>query len=193
MPGVVALELVLARNEKVAVCVTRLAGYPTGFEFDLVTMAAPGQRELDLDPMLFGRRRRLVRRGEQELDPELLRIGVQFADGAKATNTGGFYHDQEPPAGPVMHSGGGGGGGSSWRQHMWVWPLPPPGPVAFVCEWPTVKIPLSRAELDAQTILDAAGRAQVIFPEPDHSSSEGNWTSYAPIQNIRPSAQPPVE
>lgn len=84
LPGVVALELVLARNEKVAVCVTRLAGYPTGFEFDLVTMAAPGQRELDLDPMLFGRRRRLVRRGEQELDPELLRIGVQFADGAKS-------------------------------------------------------------------------------------------------------------
>jgi hypothetical protein len=40
LPGVVAFERVLAQTDKVAVCVTRLAAYPTGFEFDVVTMTA---------------------------------------------------------------------------------------------------------------------------------------------------------
>lgn len=51
LPGVVAMELVLAQTEQVAVCVSRLAAYPTGFEFEVVTMTAPDQPELD--PMLF--------------------------------------------------------------------------------------------------------------------------------------------
>jgi hypothetical protein len=164
LPGVLALELVLAQTDKVAVCLTRVAAYPTGFAFDVLTMAAPGQRDGQLlDPMMFGPNRHM-RRGEPEMPPELLRLGVQFADGAKATNTSGFYHDTEPPAGPVMNSGGGGGGGT-WNQSEWVWPLPPQGAVTFVCEWPAAGIPLTRHELDARAILDAAARAQVIFSD----------------------------
>lgn len=145
---------------------TRLAAYPTGFEFDLVTMSAEDQD--DFDPLMF-HHHRLQRGASDEIPPEMLRLGVQFADGSKATNTGVFHRDCQPPAGPIMHAGGGGGG--RWRQTQWVWPLPPPGPVALVCEWPAMDIPLSRNELDAQTILDAAARAQVLFsdehlPEP---------------------------
>ena len=90
---------------------------------------------------------------------DLLRVGVQFSDGRKATNTGGFPHrppDFEiPPLGPVMHGGGGGGGERHWHQSQWVWPLPPGGPLAFVCQWPAAGIPLTRRELDAQLIFDA--------------------------------------
>ncbi len=39
---------------------------------------------------------------------------------------------------------GGHGGGRQSRQAFWVWPLRPPGPVAFVCEWPSYGIPESR-------------------------------------------------
>jgi hypothetical protein len=165
LPGVVAVERVLARTARVAVCVTRLAVYPAGFELELVTMSA------DLDPMMFHRLGGMHRAAGDDIPPEMLRLGVQFADGSKATNTAGFRHDRNAPAGPVMHPGGGGGGGGAWRQTHWVWPLPPPGPVVLVCEWPAMNIPLTRSELDAQTILDAAARAQVIFsdehlPEP---------------------------
>jgi len=37
----------------------------------------------------------------------------------------------------------------------------------LACEWPAMNVPLTRHELDAQTILDAAKRAQVIFSN-DH-------------------------
>lgn len=157
LSGAVALDLVLARTDRVAVCVTRIGAYPTGFEFELRTYSASAEQ--DLDPLLF---ERLRRRGSG-LPPELLRIGVQFSDGRKATNVR-EHHDLSEPDGPVMNSGGGGGGGGEWHQSIWVWPLPPPGPLVVACEWPDGGIPLTRHELDAQVILDAAGRAQALFP-----------------------------
>jgi hypothetical protein len=166
---VVAIELVLAQTERYAVCVTRLGAYPIGFEFDLLSLAAPGDQESEeLDPMLFGPGRHRGGRHRGMLDDEFLRIGVQFADGAKATNVPGPHpHFDHEPDGPVLHGGGGGGGGGHWRQAEWVWPLPPPGPLAFVCEWPAAGIPETRKEIDAQLILDAAERAQVIFADDD--------------------------
>lgn len=170
LPGVVALERVIAQTEKVAVCVTRLAAYPTGFEFDIVTIAAPGVE--DVDPMLFEHHHRL-RTGKRDIPPELLRFGVRFADGAKATNTSGpgFPLGRGTPEGPVFSLGGGGGGGGDWNQTVWVWPLPPPGPLRFVCEWPAMGIPLTHVEVDSQLVRDASERALVVFsdehlPEP---------------------------
>jgi hypothetical protein len=179
LPGVVALELVLAQTEKVAVCVTRLSAYPTGFEFEIVTMSADDQA--DLDPLMFHHQHLLH---TEELPPELLRFGVQFPDGSRATNTAGFYHERTPPQGPVMHAGGGGGGSGSWRQSQWIWPLPARGTVTLVCEWPAMDIPVSRTDLDAQLILDAAARAQVIFsdehlPEPPTHDEEQGWSAYS--------------
>jgi hypothetical protein len=163
LPGVVALERILTQTDKVAVCITRLGAYPVGFELDLVTMSAGDQD--DLDPLMFHHHR--MHRGGADIPPELLRFGVQFSDGSKATNTGGFHHDCCPPAGPVMHFGGGEGGGGSWRQTQWIWPLPPPGMLTLVCEWPAMGIPVTSSEIDAQLILDAATRAQVIFSDED--------------------------
>lgn len=184
LPGVVALELVLAQTEKVAVYVLTLLAYQSGFEFDVMTISAQRWND-DFDPMMFGHPHRAGRHGAGEgLPAELLRIGVQFADGAKATNIAGFHHDQAPPPGPVMNSGGGGGGGGQWHQNQWVWPLPPPGPLSFVCEWPAAGIALTRSEIDAQTILDAAGRAEALFPDdqPTPSAPPGSWTSYARLR-----------
>jgi hypothetical protein len=39
----------------------------------------------------------------------------------------------------------------------------------LVCEWPAGGIALTRHEIDAQVILEAAGRAQVIFKDEDLS------------------------
>jgi hypothetical protein len=183
---VVSLELLLARSDRAAVCITRLAGYPTGFGFDALIMLARSGEEEELDPLLFGPHRRRGRRNAGELPPELLRLGVQFADGRKATNLSGVRRDlgAEEPTGPVMVGGGGGGGGGTWNQHQWVWPLPPPGPLVFACEWPAAGIPLTRHEIEAQAILDAARRAQVIFSEEDLPEQPGGSFQGAMTQAI---------
>jgi hypothetical protein len=46
----------------------------------------------------------------------------------------------------------------------WVWPLPPPGPLVFACEWAAFGIPEARASTDAQPILDAAQHSVRLWP-----------------------------
>ena len=36
---------------------------------------------------------------------------------------------------------------------QWMWPLPPPGRLTVVCEWPSRDIPETRVKLDADAIL----------------------------------------
>ena len=194
LPGVVALELVLARSAIAAVCVTRVSAYPTGFEFDVLTVS-DASAEGDLEPYMFGPGRR--RMPSEGTDPRL-RLGVQFSDGAKAINVGagpGFGGHGEEPEGPVLRGQGGGGGGGRWRQSYWVWPLPPSGPLAFVCEWSAASIPVTRHEIDAQLLLDAAERAQQIFEAGPRSEGGGNWTSFAvgETRGSRPNEPKPGE
>jgi hypothetical protein len=165
LPGIAPLELVLARTEFAAVCVKYVAAYPCGFQIDLVTMTFNG----DLAPLTFdfGPSPSVTPPLRTSL-METLRFGFQFADGSKATNLeGSDAQSYEKPSGPVLRPGGGGGGLRHWHQILWAWPLPPSGPLWLVCEWPAAKIALTRHELDAQLILDAASRAQVLSSE-DH-------------------------
>jgi hypothetical protein len=54
--------------------------------------------------------------------------------------------------------------------------MPPSGPVVVVCEWPGGGISLTRHELDAQLILDAADRARALFPVEQRVQRDGlNW------------------
>lgn len=153
------MELLLVDTDELAIAISRLAAYPTGFSFEVLVLTSPrpGGPER-LDPLMFGHFGPRPR-------PDMLRIGVQFADGAKATNMSSFRPGDEPPTGPVLNSHGSSGGGGRFRTDAWVWPLPPPGPLAFVCEWPAINLPLTRREIEAELILEAAQKARVIFSE----------------------------
>jgi hypothetical protein len=73
-------------------------------------------------------------------------------------------HDSKP-AGPVLYPFASGGGPHSFSSRWWTWSLPPAGPLEFVCEWPAFGIAESRADIDAQLILDAARRSIRLWPE----------------------------
>lgn len=167
LPGVVAVELVLARTECVAVCLPVIRVYSSGFELDLVTLTSDENN--DLDPFLLAPHRLALRRtAAQEPAFDMLKFGVQFADGSKATNASGRVPDpatEAAPMPPVLYAQGGGGGTGGWRQTFWIWPLPPPGLLTFVIEWSAAEIPLTRHAIEATSILDAAQRAQVIYSD----------------------------
>jgi hypothetical protein len=97
-----------------------------------------------------------------------LRFGVRFADGRKATKLRGvdLSRGRRGPKPPVLtEAGGAGGGDRDWDSHQWLWGLPPPGPRAFVCEWPARQIAESQVEIDAQLVLDEAERAVTLWPD----------------------------
>jgi hypothetical protein len=168
LPGAFPLEVVLARTDDVALYVYGGRAYRTGWEFS------------------FGARLRLPRQSNDVMaawhghgDAEkAVRIGFELADGRKATvfdRRSWFDEDQRPEA--VLRPNGGGGGMQTWEFRFWAWPLPPPEKVDLVVEWPSEGIPLTRVPLDAQPILDAAARAQELWPPPEPTS--GAWTRYA--------------
>jgi hypothetical protein len=59
----------------------------------------------------------------------------------------------------------GGGAPHTHFSRWWAWPLPPKGSLEFVFESPAFGIPETRADLDAQLILDAADRSIRLWPE----------------------------
>jgi hypothetical protein len=168
VPGVVLVELVLAHNDRAAVLVSGLRAYRTGFDLTLTAILRVASREFRA-PDAMQRRPAL---GEQP-DPGFLRFGLRFADGRATAN----LPRNPPPAlgdpattGPVLVASSGGGDSRRYDMHQWVWPLPPAGPLTFVCEWPRWGIPETAADIDAQLVLDAAARSHDLWPEPEASA-----------------------
>jgi hypothetical protein len=173
--GVVPVQALIARSESAAVYLSRIVAYPVGFEFSIDALTRTRQRGYAFDPMW-----------EREEGPpaEVLRYGIEFADGRRARSVGdvpfgasestllALSDDEERRPDPAteifLMPGGGGGSDRHAERTCWVWPLPPEGAVAFVCEWPRFEIPESRIELDAHVIRDAAGRAVEVWPSSEH-------------------------
>ncbi|MDG4778725.1 hypothetical protein O7614_03580 [Micromonospora sp. WMMD961] len=165
--GGVPYEVLLARTPDAAVAVTGLLALPAGLEF---TLTAVLRRERVGRPFDPGPPHGMRRFGAGPLPDELLRFGVQFSDGLVATNLARPPLAQMPePATPVLLHQGGSGTNRRNDMRYWIWPLPPPGPLTFVCEWPTFKIPESRVTVDAQPIIDAANRAVELWPDDESS------------------------
>jgi len=160
LPGIVPIDTVLlGRTDQVAVAVTGLSAFSAGIEIFLTARIRPSAghpgEHLPGGPRDLAASRRSFR------------FGLQFSDGGKAAGSPGGRrtdHDSEP-AGPVLYPFAGGGGPHSFVSRWWTWPLPPAGPLEFVCEWPAFGIAESRAGIDAQLILDAARRSVRLWPE----------------------------
>jgi hypothetical protein len=168
---VVPLNILLARSDEVAVVLLSATAFSTGFEL-AGTVRTREQLDALHEAFVMHRRRRSA-----ELEPELFRFGVEFADGRKATNLGHpFQRDQqdEDPSQPVLIARGSGGGGRSWQMNWWVWPLPPPGSLALVCEWPAQGIAQTRHELDPAPLLDAAAQIEPLWPNGEPTGGTGS-------------------
>ena len=100
---------------------------------------------------------------------ESVHLGVQFADGRKAANFGrGPELDQGAGfTGVALNLQGFGGGLRHRNWSYWVGPLPPAGPVTFVCEWAAAGIGEAQASLDAHLIVEAARHSVPLWPEQD--------------------------
>jgi hypothetical protein len=141
--------LMLGRTDRAAVAITGISAYSAGFEIFVTARFRPGAGGASGPG------------GPEPAPRRSFRLGLQFADGTRVIGQhgGSGPSGDAEPGGPLLRTflGGGGPRSSFWR--WWAWPLPPAGPLEFVCAWPALGIPETRARLDAQLILDAAGRS----------------------------------
>ncbi len=158
IPVAVALNTVLARTDDVAVALQRLSVYTTGVSFDLVVRLRPDAAQAagrDLDELIWGHGPAPVQGG--------FLLGVEFADGRRASNRAG-RHGPTPGDEIVFTQGGGSGGMASVEQSWWLHPLPPEGPLRFVVRCPALGLDESSIVLDGAAIQAAARDVVVLWP-----------------------------
>jgi hypothetical protein len=150
-------RVVIARTDAIAIALTDLIAYSTGVRFELTLRA---KDEHTLGPrLLFA----LGGMGAAAGD-DMLRFGVAFADGRKATDIGAGG-DGDSPTISLVPNMGGGGGGRTYSHGYWLHPLPPPGPVTFAVRWPGRGIALTTHELDAGSLIDAGSRSERLWDD----------------------------
>jgi hypothetical protein len=171
VPGMAPVGVIVARTSETVMAVTGIRAYPAGFGFTLKlrlrNLSARERRGFWPFPE-FGHHR-----GRAWPD-EALRLTVEFASGRSVTNVdpatvgpGGADPDR-----PMLSDGPGTGlmaSGASpdrwgWDMEYRVRPLPPPGPLAFICAWPGRGIAASRVEVDGAAIIEAAHAAVTLWP-----------------------------
>lgn len=158
---VVPQDLTLARTDDVALVLRSITAYPAGAQFDIPLLL----RKQVSDPLGFMPFHRRMRGGE--IADDVLRLGVQFADGSKATNMAQPFrraNPEEQPESPVLMPRGGGGGGRRWDVSFWLWPLPKGDPFTLVVEWPAHGIELTRHEIAVRPLLEASSRCEELWP-----------------------------
>lgn len=156
--GYVTGPLLIGRSAGCVVAVRQVLAYPVGVE---IGVEAHTRGSSSPDSMLPG--------PDYPFLPQP-RFRIRFADGRESTQ------DDETGLrgglGPMLtsvgaeHSSGGPGGREDMRLTLWMWPLPPPGPLTVTCSWPERGFPDTDVVLDGDAIRAAADRAQPFWPEP---------------------------
>ncbi len=174
--GLVPVGAVAGRSDMALIEVRIALAFPDGCLFDVYITVRNIGRNKDTwwpfaDALGFGSGRDQLRAGE--LADDLLRFGVSFADGTKATTLehafSGRDADSDPPQPPVLtlHFGSSSNDSRILKSHhpLWLWPLPPPQPFDLVTEWPIAGIDLTTIPLDGAAIATAAEHAQAYWPD----------------------------
>jgi hypothetical protein len=152
-PAIVPIStLQFDRSDQTAIAITGIWAYSNGFEIFLTRLIRPDAPGFDQDPVPGAPRGLLAER-------QSFQISLQLSDGR--TVTSGRPHGDDEPTGPILRSRGGGGTSHYLLMRWWAWPLPPSGPLEFICQLGTGE---TRAGIDAQLILDAAQHTVRLWP-----------------------------
>jgi hypothetical protein len=154
--GYVTGPVLMVRSDGVVVAARQVVAYPVGFEVEIEAHArglSPGGPPPD--PAIF-------------TSHTELQFRLRLADGrdvAQDDETG--LHTGRGPMLAVSRyesSSGGPDDREDIRLSLWIWTLPPPGPLTVVCSWPRRGVQEATLVLDADAIRTAALQAQPFWP-----------------------------
>jgi hypothetical protein len=149
--GYVPRRVVLGRGPEHLVTLGPMEAFPTGVALELTITT---RRPVHGPPlMMFG-----------APDENGMRLGVAYPDGRKWQ--GGREFPPGPrtePSAPNVWFSGGGGGGKHYAQRLWLWPLPPEGPVTFALSWRAAGIDETVTVIDGAIFRAAADEAEQLW------------------------------
>ncbi|WP_158888791.1 hypothetical protein [Amycolatopsis anabasis] len=156
VPALLPWRVELARADRVLVRLQGVRVWPAAVT---LVLTVHSRDDLPRPPgiSLFDRRR--------PAEPGDFRIGVLFADGARAAVTGHLTSGPARPEQPRLVVIGGTGGQFHTQHDLRLRPLPPEGPLTVVTQWPARGVPETRTELDGTAIRAAAAEALELWPD----------------------------
>ncbi|RBQ15541.1 hypothetical protein DP939_34770 [Spongiactinospora rosea] len=178
MGAVLVSDVALARSPNVVITVPTIRAFSTGCLIEAnVVMRQHTLSAEDYEALGMSVYPHMIPKAEAGQLPErLLRFGVRFGDGTKATTVGqrfdGVRLRQDPPSPPrlsllfggvSMRSGGEDAAVS--LVGLWLWPLPPAETFELAAEWPAGGVELSIVSVDGAAIVAAARRSVPYWPE----------------------------
>lgn len=164
LPALLPVSEVLAVTDNVAVALVGAHVHSDGVELLLERRMRRGDLSAEewnrLTGVFFGHNH-----GMPDIGP--LRYGLALGDGQRVLEGGAFGFSEDEPANPTIARTRGSGGGDQWSfsgsDGLWLWPLPPEGPIELVMQWPGMDIPESRVILDAAPILELAPHVRPLW------------------------------
>ena len=153
--------MLVASSDVAEVVLNKIGVYADGYLFDVGAVARPPFAHSDEESRRKWRIDRMdsLRKNEPGSLPEgLLRLGVQLPDGRKATTLDYVIAPIDQPPGVVFMEIAGAGylikdNVISVRHSLWLWPIPPPGGLDILTEWPAFGIPTTRTNIDGDRFI----------------------------------------
>ena len=144
--------VVIARSDRGVLIVRHVLAFPTGV---VIEVEAHGRGTYDSTSF-------------RDPTARALWFSVRFDDGRETDLDDDFgLRDGQ---GPMLHayatesSGGGPDAAEDIQMKLWLWPLPPPGPVTLTCSWGRVGISGAELVLDGDSLRSAAEHAEPFWP-----------------------------
>lgn len=170
LPALLPVTALLAVTDHVAVALVGVAVYRDGVEFRLegsLRRNGAGARDwADICTHFVGH---YPMGGDVDVHARL-RLGVELGDGERVFADRFAYMEEEPTVDSTRHrltrmQGGAGGDSHSYTStdRLWLWPLPPQGPLQLVMQWPALGIDERRITLDGTDMLAIAGNARPFW------------------------------
>lgn len=168
LPVLLPVSETLAANEHLALGLFGVAVYSDGVEFRLEGRlrrnGMPAREWSELCADFIGH----SAMGAPVDAAGRLRFGLVLGDGEKVLAEGfpffaGIDDSEDPKVHTLSRINGGGGGGDrsySSTDRLWLWPLPPEGPIEFVMQWPALGVEERRVLLDGSAMRELATRVQ---------------------------------
>jgi hypothetical protein len=154
VPAILPWSRPLGRSERTVVALRSINVWPEAITLQISVYA--------LDNLIKDGRG-LVDHSHQP-DRNALLIGVLFADGSRASSDTISMPSPTRPDHPVLRADSGSGSSFHFRHNVFVWPLPPEGPMNVVIQWLDRGITESFTELDGSAIRAVSVKAREIWP-----------------------------
>jgi hypothetical protein len=155
------LTLLLAQTENLAIVITDVVAFPTGFVFTVIA-----RRKIALYGDAWMDAFRRDRERPEGSSSHLLQMAILLPDGSRLSSLAPTLPKLERPSGPCLVPRGG-PPGDSWSvgATFWIWPLPTSGNILFECDWPSQRVEKVAAHLETALLVESARNAVTLWED----------------------------